>query len=228
MIKKDLFKKTGYALITLLTSLTLTACSFQLKPVVSIPDTHTGIEVIVETVDSLTDDSLKDTITVNSAKENLKEDLKSCGYELEKATLVRVVDGDTIVVELNNEDVKVRFIGVNTPESVASKEYLDKTGKENSKEGKLASEFTKDILSDYSEVYLQKDVSETDKYGRLLRYVWLEVPSNCDDIEEIRTKMLNGILLDNGYAEVTIYYPDSKYVNEFEKIADDYYDRENE
>lgn len=148
-----------------------------------------------------------------------KED-ESLG-EFQKATIIRVVDGDTIVVSIDNEQVKVRLIGVDTPESVASQEYLDKTGKENTQEGKDASAFTKELLSHYKAVYLESDKGDTDKYGRCLRYVWLEIPNEVtkDTIEE---KMLQGILLSNGRAVTMSIKPNVKYAEEFSQIQEEY------
>lgn len=144
-------------------------------------------------------------------------------YEaFQKATLVRVVDGDTIVVNINNEDFTVRLIGIDAPESVACEDYLEKSGKENSEAGKEASEYTSFLLSNYDYVYLQKDVSDEDRYGRLLRYVWLEVPTDEFDIGEIATEMLNGVLITEGYAEVATYYPDVMHEEDFEYLAEEY------
>ena len=149
--------------------------------------------------------------------------VEESNYEaFQKATLVRVVDGDTIVVNIDNEDFTVRLIGVDTPESVASEEYLERTGKENTESGKEASEYTSFLLSNYDYVYLQKDVSDEDKYGRLLRYVWLEVPTDEFDIGEIATEMLNGVLITEGYAEVATYYPDVMHEEDFEYLAEEY------
>ena len=100
---------------------------------------------------------------------------------------------------------KVRFVGVNTPESTTTTELY----------GKEASNYTKSQLTGKT-VYLEKDVSETDKYGRLLRYVWLSIPKEISD-SEIRTKMYNAILVQNGYAEVSTYPPDVKYQEYFTK-----------
>lgn len=140
--------------------------------------------------------------------------------EFQKARLVRVVDGDTIVVDIGGEEHKVRLIGIDAPESVASSKYLDRTGKENTREGEKASNFVKDLLADTETVYLQKDVSETDRYGRLLRYVWLELPEDDEDMEEISTKMLNGILVWEGIAEPAAYAPDTAHQADFEYLAD--------
>lgn len=135
------------------------------------------------------------------------------------ATLVRVVDGDTIVVDISGDEYKVRLIGINAPESVAPDSYLEMTGKENTQEGEKASDFVKNLLAGTETVYLQKDVSDTDRYGRLLRYVWLEIPDDDKDIEEISSKMLNGILVREGIAEPAAYAPDTVHQADFEYLA---------
>lgn len=62
-------------------------------------------------------------------------------------------------------------------------------------------------------------MSETDKYGRLLRYIWIERPtSNEPSNEEVRTKCFNAILLAGGYANVSTFPPDLKYVDLFRQI----------
>lgn len=140
--------------------------------------------------------------------------------EFQTARLVRVVDGDTIVVDISGEEAKVRLIGIDTPESVASSKYLEQTGKENTREGEMAAEFVENLLAHTETVYLQKDVSETDRYGRLLRYVWLELPEDDADIREISEKMLNGILVWEGIAEPAAYAPDTAHREDFEYLAD--------
>lgn len=151
--------------------------------------------------------------------------------EFKKASMIRVVDGDTIVVDIEGDDCgrkehecSVRLIGVNTPESVASDEYLEKKGTTNSEEGKVASEYTKSLLSNYDYVYLQSDTSDEDPYGRKLRYVWLEVPTDKYDLDEISTEMLNAVLLEQGYAELAVYHPDDAYEEFFSQLVEDYDD----
>lgn len=129
----------------------------------------------------------------------------------EQAKVVRVVDGDTVVVDRGRGEEKIRFVLVNTPETKHPKKGVEFYGKE-------ASDFTKNVLSNKT-VYLQKDVSETDKYGRLLRYIWLERPtSNEPSNEEVRTKCFNAILLAGGYANVSTFPPDLQYVDLFRQI----------
>lgn len=219
MRKNILFQKLGLIVFTAFFTASSTACTAKLNKNTSVKQNlSTVIHVVEDTINSISDEEFKNPTSIETHKEDIKESIESCGYNLQEVTLVRVVDGDTIVVNIEGEETKVRLIGINTPESVASQDYLDRTGKENTAEGKQASEWVKDLLKDYPTLYLQKDTSETDRYGRTLRYVWLEVPTDCDNIKEIQSKMLNGILLENGLAEVTIYKPDTKYADVFQAI----------
>lgn len=110
----------------------------------------------------------------------------------------RVVDGDTIVVEIDGTDTKVRLIGMDTPESVNPKE------EKNTEEGVEASDYTKQLL-DGLNVYLEYDIDPEDRYGRTLAYVYL------DDGET----MVNRLLVQEGYAMIMTVQPDSKYADLF-------------
>jgi len=116
----------------------------------------------------------------------------------------RIIDGDTFVVIIDDTEAKIRLIGVDTPEYVAS----DDTGdyKENVGEGKTAYEYTKKILSN-KEVYLEYDISKIDKYGRILAYVYYD--------ENSQLEMLNKKLLTDGMAKLMTVQPNVKYVDEF-------------
>ena len=132
----------------------------------------------------------------------------------QEATVVRVVDGDTVVVNLNGEEHDLRMIGIDTPESV----HPDSD--RNTACGVIASDYTKSRLASGSTVYLQKDVSEFDQYGRLLRYVWTARPTSDNPTEaEIRANMYNAELVLNGYAKPYTYAPDLKYVDLFGKFV---------
>lgn len=126
----------------------------------------------------------------------------------EKTSVVRVVDGDTIIVKGNR---RVRLIGVDTPESV----HPDKL--KNTAAGQKASKYTKKLLKKGTIVYLRKDVSGTDKYGRLLRYVWLRKPKKVTK-NTIKKNMLNGILVARGYAYAKSFKPDIKYSKIFNNL----------
>lgn len=134
---------------------------------------------------------------------------------IQAAEVIRVVDGDTLKVRLaDGEENYVRLIGIDTPESVAS----DKS--RNCEEGTIAADFTKSLVSPGQTVWLSRDVSDTDTYGRWLRYVWLELPDDSSNEGEIASKMLNAILVQEGYAQVKRYKPDTTLHDMFEQWGD--------
>lgn len=110
--------------------------------------------------------------------------------------VVRVVDGDTIIVNVNGVEERIRLIGIDTPESV----HPDPT--QNNRYGTIASDYTKNLLTG-KKVSLELDVQERDKYGRLLAYVYLD------------GVMVNKTLLQAGMAQVSTYPPNVKYVDDF-------------
>ena len=196
-------RKFKLILLTVLFSLCfLTACSSKNDKIIESSTHYYDADI-----DNIEDES---SVEINETQ-NTEENTTTT---FEEAKLIRVIDGDTIEVELNNTQYSVRLIGINTPESVAPDSYKTK----NSIAGTEASNTVKDILSDVKTVYLQKDVSDTDKYDRLLRYVWLEKPNDENDINEISTKMLNAILVNKGIAEIATYKPDTKYEWAFKEL----------
>jgi len=130
-------------------------------------------------------------------------DTKS-GTLSELYNVVRVVDGDTIIVSIDGEDVTVRLIGVDTPESV----HTDDS--KNTAEGKEASDWTSALLTD-ANVYLEYDVDTEDDFGRTLAYVYI------DDIDG-GLVMVNRLLLENGLAQIMTIQPNSKYASEFYQL----------
>lgn len=116
------------------------------------------------------------------------------------AKVTKVVDGDTIEIEFGGEKFKLRYIGVNTPETVDPRRKVECFGKEASNENKR--------LLEGAEVILEKDVSETDKFGRLLRYVYLR-------LDDGGLLFVNDYLVRQGYAYASDYPPDIKYSGRF-------------
>jgi micrococcal nuclease len=112
------------------------------------------------------------------------------------ATVLSVVDGDTIVVEMGGAEQRVRYIGIDTPETVHPSRPVQEFGLE-------ASARNKDLVEG-KQVWLEKDVSETDQFGRLLRYVWLD-----------ETTMVNAVLISEGLAQVSTFPPDVKHTDLF-------------
>lgn len=111
------------------------------------------------------------------------------------AQVSRLVDGDTMEVVMGGKSYTVRYIGIDTPETIAPNTPVQWMGKEASAENKS--------LVEGKTVYLEKDVSETDKYGRLLRYVY------------VGNLFVNAELVRKGYAKVSTYPPDVKYQSLF-------------
>jgi endonuclease YncB( thermonuclease family) len=111
----------------------------------------------------------------------------------ERFIVNRVIDGDTI--QLSNGK-KVRYIGIDTPETVDPRKPVQCFGKE-------AKEINKTLVL-HKEVILKKDISETDRYGRLLRYVYL-----------LDGTFVNLWLVKNGYAFAYTYPPDVAHSQEF-------------
>ncbi|MCG7410019.1 thermonuclease family protein [Paenibacillus sp. ACRRX] len=116
------------------------------------------------------------------------------GKTYESDTVQRVVDGDTFVTKSGH---KVRLIGVNTPETHGKVQYY----------GKEASQFTKEQLTG-KQVYLFSDTGNTDKYGRLLRYVFIHNHS----------QMFNETLVTEGYANAMTIPPNVMYAEHFVQL----------
>ncbi|WP_394023461.1 thermonuclease family protein [Anaerococcus martiniensis] len=131
-------------------------------------------------------------------------------YEI--ANVKRVVDGDTAIVTIKNKDYRVRFIGINTPEYNLSEDIIEPLGKE-------ASEYTSKLLENEI-VYLEKDTSDIDQHGRLLRYLWIKPAKNPQNpkYDEIKNQMVNAIIIDKGYSKAKNYPPDDKYFLIFKDI----------
>lgn len=130
-------------------------------------------------------------------KINLKEITKLSTPSLtketrEKARVTKVIDGDTI--ELSDKR-KVRYIGIDSFEMNDKRSEI-KCLAEKAREANIN-------LVENKEIEMEKDVSETDKYGRLLRYVWI------DGI------LVNEELVKNGFAKLSSFPPDIKYQERF-------------
>ena len=128
-----------------------------------------------------------------SAEEKVSVTLKSC------------VDGDTANFIMKKKEIKVRFLAIDTPESVHPEKEVEAFGKE-------ASDYTCKLVSNAKKMYLEydKNSDKEDKYGRLLAFVY------ADDL------MVQKELIKVGYAKVAYLYADYTYTEELqslEKIA---------
>lgn len=149
------------------------------------------------------------TIILSHGDSNKKQAATSDSYI--EATIIKVVDGDTIWVKYDGYKKKVRFIGIDSPEL----EFYNNSGADS--QGQQALNYTSGILTAGRKVYLQKDVSDVDDYDRQLRYIWLNKPSDNKNDDEIRSNMVNAMIILNGYAEAKEYAPDTKYSKKFSK-----------
>ncbi len=153
-------------------------------------------------------DSTQEPTNTESAKKTEKPkdnaEIAGASMETEKEEtpvtflVTRVIDGDTIEIEGGQH---IRYIGIDTPETPDDCYSQEATNK--NKE-----------LVEGKEVFLERDVSETNQYGRLLRYVYVD------------GTFVNDTLVSEGYAKASSYPPDIKYQERF--LASETYARKNE
>ena len=118
--------------------------------------------------------------------------LCGCSSPPNIARVTQVIDGDTITIE---GGYRVRYIGIDTPEVYPQVEAF----------GMEAWQANRKLVAG-REVHLERDISETDRYGRLLRYVYV------DDI------FVNAELVRQGLAQAKAYPPDTKYQGDLEEL----------
>lgn len=114
----------------------------------------------------------------------------------EKATVDWVYDGDTIAVIIDGDEYKVRYVGVDTPER--EEPFY-----------KEATDFNIDLVKG-EDVILVKDVSDTDQYGRLLRYVYLEDGT-----------FVNAEVIRSGWGRLVTFPPDVSNADYFRDLQEE-------
>ena len=122
----------------------------------------------------------------------------------QQATVTDVVDGDTIHVEIDGQEFRVRYIGLDAPEIAHDTNPGEPFGVEATQANAA--------LVDGQLVILEKDVSDTDQFGRLLRYVWLGGPGTW--------LLVNAELAYEGMADVKAYPPDTARQAELQSAED--------
>lgn len=144
--------------------------------------------------------------------EEIRDSEKAETYEtkvlqgFQKVSVLKVIDGDTIEVDLDGKVESVRFIGIDTPETVDPRRPVGCFGKEASSENKR--------LLEGKVVLLERDISETDKYNRLLRYIYLELGNR-------QMLFVNDYLVRQGFAFASSFPPDVKYNERFTKAQEE-------
>ena len=121
----------------------------------------------------------------------------------EPATLVGVTDGDTIRVQLDGRVEPVRLILIDTPETNDPNNPPECFGQE------ATAQLTW-LLSLGGQLYLEPDVSDRDRFDRLLRYAWL-------DFGDSEVYLVNEVMVRSGYAALATFPPDVRYVDRIQE-----------
>lgn len=114
---------------------------------------------------------------------------------VERARVMRVVDGDTVIVAIGGREERLRYIGIDAPESVRPDSPVEPFGPE--------SAAANAALVAGHVVLLERDISDRDEFGRLLRHVWLETAGGL--------LFVNFDLVARGYAEAITIPPDVRH-----------------
>jgi micrococcal nuclease len=134
--------------------------------------------------------------------------------------LVRVSDGDTIVVTLDGEEESIRLIGIDTPEKYQSdKLERDDANSPLSKEelqrlGKKASEVTENLVEG-KWLFLELDAEERDRYRRLLAYVYFKDNQGEYSFENENFKQVNLEIVKAGWAQPLTIPPNVRYADDY-------------
>jgi len=118
------------------------------------------------------------------------------------ATMKRVVDGDTIDIEIGGNTERVRLIGINTPETKHPTKGVECFGPE-------ASAYAEQLLPAGTALRVERDIEARDKYGRLLLYVYI---ANTN-------VFVNLDLVMNGYARPMVFEPNTAHMADFAQAA---------
>lgn len=172
-----LYKKRSVIPISLIVLLLLTVISISiskriLKTNKFDPENSTSVPIITDTFIK-TEISIPNTEETDCIPKN----------KIEIGEVIRVVDGDTIIVNISGVDFRIRYIGMDSPEN-------------GSTYGAEATEFNKKLVEGKT-VLLIKDVSESDRFGRLLRYVIVD------------HTFVNFQMVKSGWAESGTWPPDT-------------------
>lgn len=118
------------------------------------------------------------------------------------AQVVRVIDGDTLLVSIGGREESIRLLGIDTPESVDPRAPVECFGEE-------ASRHTEALLPPGTDIHLVRDVEARDRYSRLLAYVY-----RADD-----GAFVNLQLLREGFASVLTFPPNVAHAVDFTAAA---------
>ncbi len=114
----------------------------------------------------------------------------------------RVVDGDTIDIEIGGNTERVRLIGINTPETKHPTKGVECFGPE-------ASAYAEQLLPAGTALRVERDIEARDKYGRLLLYVYIAYTNVFVNLD----------LVMNGYARPMVFEPNTAHMADFAQAA---------
>ena len=154
-----------------------------------------SVNQLVQLIKQLTEriEALEELVRILDERVQALEAEKGKSETIEWHQVLRVIDGDTILISTGEN---VRYTGIDTPETVDPRKPVEYFGKE-------AAEYNRKLV-EKKKVRLELDVQERDKYGRLLAYVYLE------DATFVNTELVK-----HGYARVATYPPNVKYQDLF-------------
>ena len=149
-------------------------------------------------------DGIKSTISkiFNSDEENdvhTSTNTDSSPTISDTAIYLSTQNGNTILVNMGDEEKSVKLLGIKSASgdySEESKEYLSK------------------IMENVNTIYLEYDVNKNDPDNNLMAYVWIN-----NEAKDMTSNMINAIMLDNGYATDSVYLPNNKYTDKFMEIC---------
>ena len=113
-------------------------------------------------------------------------------------TIHKVVDGDTVDIDINGNTERVRLIGVNTPETKHPTKPIECFGPE-------ASAYLTQLLPKGTHVRIERDIEARDRYGRMLLYLY----RNSDNL------FINLDLISRGYGTPMSIEPNTFHRNDF-------------
>ena len=127
-----------------------------------------------------------------------------------KAEVISVLDGDTLKVMYGGRKQSIRLIGIDAPETRRNKKaYKDSSRSRRDvrtivSQGRMAKKYVKSQVEKGDVVRIDFDIEKRDRYRRLLGYVYLE-----------DGRMLNDLIIRNGYASLLTIPPNVKYKRKF-------------